>query len=297
MEQTVQPSSALALLGLRNVPGMPSGTVPLYGTSAPHPLFPTGTSVSSTPVAFVNGQFVSSTNGILGSTLGQTGLPITTAAYTAGVPITTGYVSGTTTSHPYILGSSQIGAHPHYIVEGHEAPGTRWQLKVWRNHPGVSTIIPGVSGYASYVSGNPAMGLLGSSSLSGIPVVGGSTSHYIVHGPAASTGFSRIISSVGTNQATGAYIPSTSSLSGTTSSSGIASGNSFTASPGSASSTTRYYYSSRSGGNGYSGVSSGTNGGMTSGLQRSSGDSLSSFDSSSGSSGLTQDHLSQTKLQ
>uniref|UniRef100_A0A224Y1R0 Basic tail secreted protein n=1 Tax=Rhipicephalus zambeziensis TaxID=60191 RepID=A0A224Y1R0_9ACAR len=295
-EHTVQPSSPLTLLGLRNVPGLSSGTLPLYGTSSLHPQFTTGTQVTTSPGVFVNGQFVSSTNGILGSTLGQTGLPITTAAYTAGIPLTTGYVSGTTTSHPYILGGSQIGVHPHYIVEGHEAPGTRWQLKVWRNHPGVSTIIPGVSGYTSYVSGTPTMGLVGSPSLSGIPVVGGTGSHYIVHGPAGSAGVNRIISSVGTNQATGAFVPGTQSVSGTISGGSISSGDSFTTSPGSSSSTTRYYYSSSSGGNGYSGVASGTNGGITSGLQGSSGNSLSSFDSNSGSSDFTQDHLSQTKL-
>ncbi|KAL1444385.1 hypothetical protein MTO96_029896, partial [Rhipicephalus appendiculatus] len=160
----------------------------------------------------------------------------------------------------------------------------------------VPTIIPGVSGYTSYVSGTPTLGLVGSPSLSGIPVVGGTSSHYIIHGPAGSTGVNRIISSLGTNQATGAYVPGTQSVSRTISGSSLSSGDSFTTNPGSSSSTTRYYYSSSSGGNGYSGVASGTNEGITSGLQGSSGHSLSSFDSDSGSSGFTPDHLSQTKL-
>lgn len=284
-EQRVQPSSSLTLLGLRNMPGVSSGTFPLYGTSALHSQYTTGTPVTTTPGVFVNGQFVSSTNGILGSALGQTGVPITTAAYTAGIPVTTGYVSGTTTSHPYMLGGSEIGVHPHYIVEGHEAPGTRWQLKVWRNHPGVSTIMPAVSGYTSYVSGTPTIGLVGSPSLSGIPVIGGTSSHYIVHGPAGSAGLNRIISSVGTNQPTGT-IPGSS----------MSTGDSFTTSPGSTSSTTKYYYSSSSGGNGYSGVGSGTSRGITSSLQGTSGSSVSPFDRSSGSTGLTEDNISQTKL-
>lgn len=294
--QTVQPSSSLTLLGLKNMPGASSGTFPLYGTSALHPQFATGTRVTTTPGVFVNGQFVSSTNGILGSALGQTGLPITTAAYTAGIPVTTGYLSGTTTSHPYILGGSEIGVHPHYVVEGHEAPGTRWQLKVWRNHPGVSTIIPGVSGYTSYVSGTPTMGLVGSPSLSGIPVIGGTSSHYIVHGPAGSAGVNHIISSVGTNQPSGTYMPHTQSVSRTISGSSMSTGDSFTTSPGSTSSTAKYYYSSSSGGNGYSGVGSGTSGGITSSLQGTSGNSVSSFDSNSGSTGLTEENFSQTKL-
>ncbi|XP_049519475.1 uncharacterized protein LOC125943934 [Dermacentor silvarum] len=145
-EQRVQSLSSPTLLGLKNVPGVSSATqVPFYGTTSLHPLFTTGTRVTSTPGVFVNGQFVSSSNGLLGSTLGQTGLtvPFTTGSYTTAIPVSNGFVSAATSSHPYLMGGSAIGGHPHYVVEGHEAPGTRWQLKVWRHHPGVSAIVPG----------------------------------------------------------------------------------------------------------------------------------------------------------
>lgn len=293
-KQVVQQLSSPMLLRVHNVPGVSRGTLPFYTTNTLQPFYTTGPRVTPTPGVFINGQYVSTTNGLLGTTLGQTGLPLPAAAYTAGVPVTTGYVSATTSSHPYLLDTSPLGIHPHYIVEGHEAPGTRWQLKVWRNHPGVSAIVPGMSGYTSYVSSSPTMGLLGQSTPTGIPVTGSTTSsHYYVQ--SGSTGGNHILSPISSNAPSGAYMPGTQPISGTTPVSGNSGSGIYATSPMTSTSYTRYSYSSTHGSDSNSGLESGRSGGESSNFLGTTETSSPSFSSSSGSNGMN-NGISNTKM-
>lgn len=293
-KQVVQQLTSPTLLRVNNVPGVSRHTTPFYTSHTLQPFYTTGARVTSTPGVFVNGQYFSSSNGLLGTALGQTGLPLTGAAYTTNVPVTAGYVSATTSSHPYLLDGSQLGIHPHYIVEGHEAPGTRWQLKVWRNHPGVSTIVPGVPGYTSYVSSSPTIGVLGPSTLTGIPVTGSTTSsHYFVQ--SGSTGGNHMVSPISSNAPSDAYMPGTQSMSGTTPVSGNSGGGIYATSPMTSTSYARYSYSSTHGSDSNSGLTSGTSGGGTSNFLGTAETSSPSFSSSSGSDGMT-NGISSTKM-
>lgn len=127
--------------------------------SAPSPLQPytplvqqpvyaiDGTGMSSQS-ALLNRQYVSSTGTLYGSTVPQAPATMVSGAGYSGystLPTSTAYLSQYT-AQPYYLGTSVYGSHPHYVVEGHEAPGTRWQLRVWRHSPGVST---GALGFGS----------------------------------------------------------------------------------------------------------------------------------------------------
>lgn len=124
----------------------------------PYPQFvtqtyiPNGGSRVSEQSTLFNRQFVAPTEGVYNSPQAQSAATMMsgTGAYShyATVPTSTAYMSQYATQ-PYYLGTSLYGGHPHYVVEGHEAPGTRWQLRVWRHHPGVSYVAPGFSGFQS----------------------------------------------------------------------------------------------------------------------------------------------------
>lgn len=124
----------------------------------PYPQFvtqtyiPNGGSGVSEQSTLFNRQYVAPTEGVYNSPQAQsaTSMMSGTGTYShyATVPTSTAYMSQYTTQ-PYYLGTSLYGGHPHYVVEGHEAPGTRWQLRVWRHHPGVSYVAPGFSGFQS----------------------------------------------------------------------------------------------------------------------------------------------------
>lgn len=124
----------------------------------PYPQFvtqtyiPNGGSRVSEQSTLFNRQFVAPTESVYNSPQAQsaTSMMSGTGTYShyATVPTSTAYMSQYATQ-PYYLGTSLYGGHPHYVVEGHEAPGTRWQLRVWRHHPGVSYVAPGFSGFQS----------------------------------------------------------------------------------------------------------------------------------------------------
>lgn len=221
-QQSLQPT----LLGINQVSAT-SGPSPIqpYGQFIPQPMYSMeGTGISNQG-AVLNREFVSSTGSMYGTPLGQPATAMMTGAggYSgyATFPTNTAYMSQYATQ-PYYLGTSVYGGHPHYIVEGHEAPGTRWQLKVWRHHPGVSSITPGFSGFrsshlgsvvtraretvtrglqlgtqpghfafATYGPSVPGSGLVATQSRGAVSGWGGGTSQYVVSAPDGSLVVSR----------------------------------------------------------------------------------------------------------
>lgn len=142
-----QQSQTPYLQGINSYSASMTGPSPLqpYTPLAQQPVYAIdGTGVSSQS-ALLNHQYVSSTGTLYGSTVPQPAASMVTGAGYTGystLPTNAAYLSQYT-SQPYYLGTSVYGSHPHYVVEGHEAPGTRWQLRVWRHYPGVSAGAPG----------------------------------------------------------------------------------------------------------------------------------------------------------
>lgn len=149
-----QQSQPMAMLGINGFSAATSGQPLLqpYAQFVPQTYFPNGGSTAPDQSTLMNRQFIASTNNIYGSPQRQSATTMLTGTggYSgyATVPTSTAYMSQYATQ-PYYLGTSLYGGHPHYVVEGHEAPGTRWQLRVWRHHPGVSYVAPGFSGFQS----------------------------------------------------------------------------------------------------------------------------------------------------
>lgn len=153
--QITQQSEPAALLGFNRFSTASSAQLPLqpYPQVVPQPFYSTGGSSVSDQAALLNRQFVASTDSVYGSPQGQ---PATTMMTGAGgyssyatMPTSAGYISQYSPQTYYLGTTSLYGAHPHYVVEGHEAPGTRWQLRVWRQHPGVSYATPSYNGFQS----------------------------------------------------------------------------------------------------------------------------------------------------
>lgn len=117
----------------------------------PQPVYPMEGNGLSSQAAMVDHQFASSTGSVYGSPLSAPATTMMTGTRYSGyaaLPTSTAYVSQYATQ-PYYLGTSMYGGHPHYVVEGHEAPGTRWQLRVWRHQPGVASVAPGFTSFGS----------------------------------------------------------------------------------------------------------------------------------------------------
>lgn len=151
LTQQPQPTTMLGFNGISTATSGQPFAQP-YPQFVPQTYFPNGGSRVSDQSTLLNQQYVVPTGNVYGSTQGQSAATMTsgTGVYSgyATVPTSTAYMSQYAT-HPYYLGTSLYGGHPHYVVEGHEAPGTRWQLRVWRHHPGVSYVAPGFGGFQS----------------------------------------------------------------------------------------------------------------------------------------------------
>lgn len=148
-----QQSQAPTLIGINGYAASASGASPLqpYAPFAPQPVYSMDGSSISNQAALLNHQYISSTGGVYGSPVAQPATTLMSGTGYSGystMPSSAAYVSQYT-AQPYYLGTSLYGSHPHYVVEGHEAPGTRWQLRVWRHHPGVSYAAPGFSSFGS----------------------------------------------------------------------------------------------------------------------------------------------------
>lgn len=221
-QQPLQPT----LLGINPFPTTSGpSTIQPYPQFVSQPMYSVeGTGISNQG-GVLNRQYVSSAGSVYGTPIGQptTAMMTGSGGYTgyATFPTNTAYLSHYA-AQPYYLGTSLYGGHPHYIVEGHEAPGTRWQLKVWRHHPGVSSITPGFSGFgsshlgsvvtraretvtrglqlgtqpghfgfATYGASVPGGGLVGTQSRGDVSGWGGATSQYVVSAPDGSLVVSR----------------------------------------------------------------------------------------------------------
>lgn len=214
-----QLSTPATLLGVNSLSTAASGssTFQPYSQLAPQTLYSTEGSAILNQPALLNRQFLSSTGSVYGNSLTQPANTMIagTGGYSsyATLPSNAAYISQYS-MQPYYIGTSLYGSHPHYIVEGHEAPGTRWQLRVWRHRPGVSAVVPGYAsfgsshlgsmvtraretvtrgmqvgsqpgqfGFASYGPSIPGGSLIGTQSQGDVSGLGGSTSQYVVRSP------------------------------------------------------------------------------------------------------------------
>lgn len=148
-----QQSQAPTLIGINGYTASASGASPLqpYAPFAQQPVYSMDGSGISNQAALLNHQYISSTGGVYGSPVAQPATTLMSGTGFSGystMPSSAAYVSQYT-AQPYYIGTSLYGSHPHYVVEGHEAPGTRWQLRVWRHHPGVSYAAPGFNSFGS----------------------------------------------------------------------------------------------------------------------------------------------------
>ncbi|KAH9378255.1 hypothetical protein HPB48_013057 [Haemaphysalis longicornis] len=149
-----QQSQAPTLIGINGYTASASGPSPLqpYAPFVPQPVYSVDGSSISNQAALLNHQYISTSGGAYSSPVAQPATTLMSGTGYSGystMPSSAAYMSQYT-AQPYYLGTSLYGSHPHYVVEGHEAPGNlAGNFRVWRHHPGVSYAAPGFNSFGS----------------------------------------------------------------------------------------------------------------------------------------------------